>query len=132
MIPCCTILHPTVAAVQHSFQLCQQKSPLYFFCTCNLMIRTTCDNQKKMFYHHLLTWRHFLFSMQYEYVGFPYVLQLEIIPYTRKSLIIHIKIAFIWNLCFLDASFVKALDDHNCLNSSINRWRQNLFSDMDY
>jgi len=39
-------------------------------------------------------------------------------------LIVHIKAALIRKFCFLDISLVKALEDHNCANSSINGQRQ--------
>jgi hypothetical protein len=36
-----------------------------------------------------------LFSIQYEHANFSCVIQLEIVPYTGKSLIVDIKVAFI-------------------------------------
>jgi hypothetical protein len=39
-------------------------------------------------------------------------------------LIVHIKAALITKFCFLEISYVKALEDHNYVNSSINGRRQ--------
>jgi len=65
-----------------------------------------------------------LFSLQYEHGSFSCMLQPETIPYAGKSLIVHIKFAFIWKFCFLDTSYVKAPDDHNYFNSSINKQKR--------
>ena len=41
-----------------------------------------------------------LFSIQYEHANFSCVVQLETISYIEKSLIVHIKVDFIWKFCF--------------------------------
>jgi hypothetical protein len=46
-IPSHTILHLMVAAVQYPFQLCQQRSLLYSFCTFDHLARTIGENKKK-------------------------------------------------------------------------------------
>jgi hypothetical protein len=43
-----------VAAVQYPFQLCQQRSPLYSFCTFDHLARTIGENKKKALYRYLL------------------------------------------------------------------------------
>ena len=53
-IPSHTILHLMVVAVQYPFQLCQQRSPLYSFCTFDHLARTIGENKKKVFYRYLL------------------------------------------------------------------------------
>jgi hypothetical protein len=50
---------------------------------------------KKAIYHHLLRWRPCYFFIQYGQTNFSCVLQLKTISYTRKSLIVYIKAAFI-------------------------------------
>jgi len=47
MTPRHTILHSMVTAVQHPFQLYQQKNHFYSFCTCDKLVRTIDDNKKK-------------------------------------------------------------------------------------
>jgi hypothetical protein len=49
-----TILN-LVVVVQYPFQLCQQRSPFYYFYTYDPLVRTADDNKKKkMFYHNFL------------------------------------------------------------------------------
>jgi hypothetical protein len=50
-----------------------------------------------------------LFSIQYGHTSFSCVLQLEAILYAGKSLIVHIKVVFIWKFYFLYTSDVKAI-----------------------
>jgi hypothetical protein len=51
-----TNFHLMVPAVQHHFQLYQQRSPLYSFYTCDHLVRIASDNEEKMFHHYLLRW----------------------------------------------------------------------------
>jgi hypothetical protein len=78
--------------VHHPFQLCQQRSLLYTFCTYHLLARTAGGNKKKKDVLLLfVNMKAFLFSIQYEHASFPCVLQPETISYAGKSLIVHIK-----------------------------------------
>jgi len=52
-----------------------------------------------------------LFFIQYRHANFQCVLQLEIISYTGKLFIVHIKVVFIWKVCFLLTSYIKVLND---------------------
>ena len=103
-----TILNPAVVVVQHPFQLCQQRSHFYYLYTCDLLARTVCGNEKDVL-PSFVNVKALLFSIQYGHASFSCVLQLETILYTGKSLIVHIKVVFIWKFCFLDTSYVKAI-----------------------
>jgi hypothetical protein len=52
-----TILYnssPEKAEIQHPFQLCQQRSSLCSFKTCDPLARIAGGNKENMFYHRLL------------------------------------------------------------------------------
>jgi len=68
------IPHAKEASVQYSFQLCQQGSPFYSFWTCNQLARTTGDSKKNILLL-FVNMNTLLFSIQYEHVSFPCVLQ---------------------------------------------------------
>jgi hypothetical protein len=55
-----------------------------------------------------------LFFIQYKNANFLCVFQLETIMYAGKSLIVHIKVIFIWKIYFLEVLYVKVLKNHNC------------------
>jgi hypothetical protein len=54
MTPYYTILHLKKAAIQHPFQLCQQRSSLCSFKTCDPLARIAGGSKENMFYHRLL------------------------------------------------------------------------------
>jgi hypothetical protein len=83
-----------VAAVQHPLQLYQQKSHLCFFCICDLLVRTANTNKKDALSLFVKV-KALLFSIQCGHASLPREFQPKTIPYTEKSLLVHIKTALI-------------------------------------
>ena len=71
MIPCYTILHLTVLAMQHPFQLYLQRSHL---CTYDWLTRTSIGNKKQDILPPFIKVKALLFSIQYEHADFLCVL----------------------------------------------------------